>query len=38
MYLMKIIKIENQKDIKIINKNEDERKEIKEIDDKIEDN
>ena len=35
---MKIIKIENQKDIKIINKNEDERKEIKEIDDKIEDN
>ena len=38
MYLMKIIKIENQKDIKIINKNEDERKEIKEINDKIEDN
>jgi hypothetical protein len=35
---MKIIKIENQKDIKIINKNEDERKEIKEINDKIEDN
>ena len=38
MYWMKIIKIENQKDIKIINKNEDERKEIKEINDKIEDN